>query len=212
MSEITSLPNILKIHIEEPTSNPEQVSSHHDLADDLLTAEKRYRAIVQVLINQLTGLQNTHLRIIVTPAIPEAVEAVSFWLLPLFPGAVSKKGDYFHFIPKQHASEFSIEFTSDTDDRDDQYEKVATLSTYCPECSSRWINAAMVQCTEGSTIEGKDYLSIRHQTASSENTTLVSLPEISTIKTTKDWELVINPDSPAPSPIGPKLRKIYQEL
>ena len=212
MSETITLPYILQIHVEEPTSNPDQPSAHHSLAEDLMTAEKRYRAILQVLIGQLTGLQNTHVRIIVSPAIPEAVDAVSFWLLPLFRGEISKSEGCFRFTPEQHAPEFSIEFTSDNDSCTASFEKVATLSAYCPECSSRWINAAMMQCTEGSTVEGKDYLKIRYQTASSEKTTLVSLPEISTIKTTKDWELVINPDSPVSSPIGPKLRKIYQEL
>jgi len=210
MSEATILPNLLQINIEEPTSNPDQPSIHHSLADDLETAEKRYRTIVQVLIQQLTGLQNTHVRFIVSPAIPEAVDAVTFWLLPLFQGEISKKGGLLYFTPKQNASRFSIEFTSDRDANTSDYEKTATLSAYCPECSSRWINAAMMQCSEENQVEGQDYLRIQHQKQSSN--TSISLPKIPVIKTKNDWEITINPNSPAPSPIGPKLRKIYREL
>jgi len=78
MSEATILPNLLQINIEEPTSNPDQPSIHHSLADDLETAEKRYRTIVQVLIQQLTGLQNTHVRFIVSqPTVQNAAPAGS---------------------------------------------------------------------------------------------------------------------------------------
>jgi len=212
MPETNPLPNLLQIHIEEPTSNPDQPSDHHNLADDLPTAEKRYRTILQVLIQQLTGLQNTHVRFIVTPAIPEAVDAVAFWLLPLFRGKVSKLGEYYHFSPEQHASEFTIEFTSNTEPNTSDYEKCATLSAYCPECSSRWINAAMMQCSEDTTVQGGDYLSIQHKTQKSGDCTPLPLPHIPIIKNKNDWEITINPNSPAPSPIGPKLRKIYQDL
>ena len=206
------LPNLLQIHIEEPTSNPDQPSSHHALADDLLTAEKRYRAILQVLIQQLTGLQNTHVRFIVTPDVPEAVDAVAFWILPLFRGEISKPGDHYHFSPEQHASEFTIEFTSNTDASIADYEKCATLSAHCPECSSRWINAAMLQCSENTPVQGKGYLNIQHRVQSTKETLPIPLPEIPVIKTKNDWEIIINPNSPAPSPIGSKLKKIYQEL
>lgn len=210
MSEPEHAPNILQIHIEEPTSNPEQVSPHHALANDLTEAEKRYRALTQVVISQLTGLQNTHLRIIVSPAIPEALEAVTFWLLPLFRGNITKNGDYFLFTPEQHAPAFSIEFTTVENACTAHYEKVATLSAYCPDCSSRWINAAMIQCAKGTQVEGKDYLNIQPSINDEEVTTL-NLPELPIIKTAEDWEMAIDPESPTPSLIGPKLNKLYQE-
>jgi len=94
-------PNILEIHIEEPTSDPAQPSVHHSLADDLGEAEKRYRALIHVLISQLTGLSQTHVRFVVSPRDPAAVEAVGFWMLPLFRGKVIKHGDHFHFTPEQ---------------------------------------------------------------------------------------------------------------
>ncbi len=211
MSEPDHPTNILQIHIEEPTSNPEQVSAHHTLAKDPAEAEKRYRALVHVMISQLTGLQDTHLRFIVTPAIPEALEAVTFWLLPLFRGKITKSKDHFLFTPEQYAPAISIEFTTDEDACTTSYEKTATLSAYCPECSSRWINAAMAQCTKDTKVVGESYLSIQHLASESE-TTLLSLPKLPTIKTAADWDIAIAPESTAPSLIRPKLKKLHQEL
>ncbi len=200
-------PNLITIRIEEPTSNPTQPSIHHTLADDLDEAEKRYRALVAVMISQLTGLSQTHIRFIVSPADPDAVAAVSFWLLPLFRGDVIKHGDHFHFTPEQHAPEFSIEFSGDDNFTNDEFEKCAELSVHCPECGARWINAAMQQCSEKNTVIGRDYLFIKHQKLTSTNSTN-KLPDLALIHTDADWQKAID----SHSPIGLKLKKFHAEI
>jgi hypothetical protein len=197
-------PNILEIHIEEPTSDPAQPSIHHSLADDLGEAENRYRTLIQVLVSQLTGLDQTHVRFIVSPKNDEAVEAVSFWILPLFRGKVVKHRDFFHFTPDQHAPEFTIEFTVDNLGSND-YEKTASLSAHCPQCSSRWINTAIQQCTETSEVIGKNYLTISHREQLS-NIATEELPELPVIHTDDDWQLALD------SLIGPKLAKFHREI
>ncbi len=195
---------ILEIQIEEPTSNPAQPSSHHLLADDLAEAEMRYRSLIQVLVSQLVGLRDTHVRFIVSPADPFAVEAVSFWILPLFRGKVSKLGDHFHFTPEQNAPEFTIEFAAENCSQP-SYLKIATLSAHCPQCSSRWINMAMQQCSESTMIKGSHYLTIRHVNQLPDFS-INEIPELPMIHTASDWQIALD------SPIGPKLQKIYNEI
>ena len=197
-------PYILEIHIEEPTSDPAQPSIHHSLADDLVEAELRYRALIQVLVSQLIGLRETHVRFVVSPADPFAVEAVSFWILPLLRGQVKKHDDHFLFTPEKNAPEFTIEFTAEKITQR-SYEKTATLSAHCPQCSSRWINMAMQQCSETSPVKGKHYLTILHKNQISDHSTS-EIPELPLIHTDADWQTALD------SPIGPKLQKIHTEI
>lgn len=202
-------PNILQIHIEEPTSNPAQPSAHHALADEVNEAEKRYRSLICVLISQLTGLNDTHVRFIVSPAEPEAIDAVSFWILPLFRGKVIKQKNHFCFTPEQNAPEFTIEFTIDQHPPTTDFQKSALLSAHCPQCSSRWINAAMMQCTETTQVKGENYLTIQHQKLTSSSDAdehAAHLPKLPVIHTSSDWQLAMD------SPVGPKLKKFYREL
>ena len=200
-----SHPNILQIQIEEPTSNPAQPSKHHALADDIAEAEKRYRALIRMLISQLTGLTNTHVRFIVSPAEPEAIDAVSFWLLPLFRGKVTKHPHHFLFTPEQNAPDFTIEFTIEKYPSTSKYKKLATLSAHCPQCSARWINAAMMRCSEAHQVTGLNYLTITHQ-ESIPNPKEILLPPLPLIHNASEWDQAIH------SPAGPKLMKFYHEL
>ncbi len=141
---------------------------------------------------------------VLPPRDPAAVEAVGFWMLPLFRGKVIKHGDHFHFTPEQNAPEFSIEFTAENM-TNDGYEKAAKLSAHCPQCSSRWINAAMQQCSETSEVIGKNYLTIYHQKLTPSNSP-TELPELPVIHTDIDWQLAMD------SPIGPKLKKFHNDI
>lgn len=204
-------PNLLIIHIEEPTSNPSQPSTHHLLADNLLEAERRYRTLITVMISQLTGLEGTHIRFIVSPADLGAIEAVTFWMLPLFRGEVIKHGDKFQFTPEQHAPKFFIEFTNDADLPTHEYEKIAHLSAHCPECGARWINAGMIQCNATHEVSGKEYLNIQHRSYHHEpttNGTSIKLPFLPLIHTDADWHHALAIDSP----ISLKLKKHYEML
>ncbi len=202
-----SLPHILEIHIEEPTSDPAQPSIHHALADDLAVAEKRYRALIRVLISQLVGLTQTHVRFIITPADDDAINAVSYWMLPFFRGNVrkSESGNHFYYTPEQNAPSFTISFTSDKNLPLENHQKSANLSAHCPSCSARWINTAMMQCTELNHVVGENYLKIQHRQHLAHCNTL-SLPELAMVHTDADWQLAMD------SPIGPKLKKFYDEI
>lgn len=198
-------PNILEIHIEEPTSDPAQPSIHHALADDLGEAERRYRALIRVLISQLTGLNQTLVKFIISPADEAAVEAVSFWMLSLFRGKVIKHGEHFQFTPEQHAPGFSIVFTTHPNLTSTHHEKSAILSAHCPSCSSRWINTAMTQCNESNHVVGEGYLTINHRDHLSKRST-ISLPDLPVILTDSDWQQALD------SPIGPKLAIFHDEI
>lgn len=197
-------PHILEIHIEEPTSDPTRPSVHHALADDLREAETRYRALIQALVSQLTGLHQTHVRFIVSPADPFAAEAVSFWILPLFRGNVIQRDKYFHFTPEQNAPEFTIEFNAYSPDNDN-FKKAAKLSAYCPQCSARWINMAMQQCSPEAQVIGKNYLAITHKNQFPHFSS-IEIPALPVIHTDADWQQALD------SPIGPKLQKFHTEI
>ncbi len=51
-------------------------------------AVKRYRSMVVVLLEQLEGLNNTHVRFCYAP--DDATDAIKFWLLPQLRGHTAK--------------------------------------------------------------------------------------------------------------------------
>jgi len=192
--------NLLLIEIEEPNANPALNSDHHALSENPVEAEHRYRAIISTLLQQLTGLNRTHVIFIVTPK--EALEAVTFWILSQLRGGVSKQDNVFHFTPEQNAPNFTLEFCTEIPPQNN-YQKIATLSADCPHCSSRWLNTAFLQCTETHHVVGKNYLKISHQ-KSTKSTPSITLPDLPIIQKSSDWELALH------SPIGGKLKKHYE--
>lgn len=155
--------NALLIFVKEPIAGTVKTRLAATVGDE--EATKRYRAMVAVLLQQLEGLTNTHVRFCYAP--DDAADAISFWLLPQLRGDVIKRGSDFLFTPKKHAPAFSIDFaaqgTGDLGDRlerattkafADGYEKVAAIGTDCVHCGSRWINAAFHQTKENSCVIG----------------------------------------------------------
>ena len=164
--------NALLIFLKEPI--PGKVKTRLAATVGHEEAAKRYRSMVAVLLEQLEGLNNTHVRFCYAP--DDATDAIKFWLLPQLRGHTIKQGNSFLFTPKKHASPFTIDFAAQGDGDlglrlkratsqafDDGHEKVAVIGTDCVHCGSRWINAAFTQttpdrCVVGPSDDGGYYL------------------------------------------------------
>lgn len=153
----------LLIFLEEPIPGP----SIPVLCTDGHPHEsiRRYRAIISVLLQQLEGLRDTHVRIYHSPE--DAGEAITFWLLPQLRGQVVKRDSDFLFTPEKNAPPISIDFkpleTSDSPSRhslaiqnafENGFKKVAIMDHTCLECGSRWIHTAMLQLKSSTCIIG----------------------------------------------------------
>ena len=141
--------NALLILIQEPITDP--MCS----ADSGLTPV-HYQAMLEVLLQQLEGLRNTHVRFCYQPA--DAGEALQFFLLPLLRGEIIKRPNDFLFTPSKNAPAITLDFhalnlgclgkaieAATADCFSQGYEKVAIIGSDTPDCGSRWINAAMLQ-------------------------------------------------------------------
>lgn len=164
--------NTLIVFLKEPI--PGKVKTRLGATVGHEEATLRYKAMVEVLLQQLEGLTNTHVRFCYAP--DDAGDAVTFWLLPLLRGDVIKRSKDFLFTPKKNAQPFTIDFVAQGDgdlgDRleratlqafADGAEKVAVIGTDCVDCGSRWINMAFLQtrtdnCVLGPSLDGGYYL------------------------------------------------------
>ena len=197
--------HLLIIQIEEPAPQSESTPTFTALADDFEEAEKRYRALITVMLQQLEGLTDCHVRFHVSPA--DATEAVAFWILPLLRGSVKMEGSIYHFTPQKNAPSISVEFCCDSSlsENTDHFVKSATLNPFCIECSARWINMAFLQTKPEQSICGTDYLEVNHK-GNSASCQPSLLPDLPIIKSEADWKNALT------SPIGGKLKKVYQML
>lgn len=164
--------NALLIFLKEPIAGNVKTRLAATVGEE--EAAKRYKAMVNVLLEQLEGLSNTHVRFCYTP--DDAGEAISFWLLPELRGDVIKRSSDFVFTPEKNAPPFTVDFKpqgdGDLGDRleratsqafADGYHKVAVIGTDCIHCGSRWINTAFLQtkehnCVIGPSADGGYYL------------------------------------------------------
>lgn len=148
--------NALLIFLKEPILGKVKPRLAATVGED--EAVKRYRSMVAVLLEQLEGLNNTHVRFCYAP--DDAADAIKFWLLPQFRGHTVTQGDSFLFTPLKNATPFTIDFMAQGDGDlgqrlkratsqafDDGYQKVAVMGTGCVHCGSRWINTAFSQTT-----------------------------------------------------------------
>lgn len=146
--------NVLLIFLKEPIPGKVKTRLASTLGPE--EAARCYRAMVAVLLQQLEGLTNTHVRFCYAP--DDAGEAVSFWILPQFRGEVTTHPDGFLFSPSKHAPDFTIDFSpqgeGDLGQRlerasaqafSEGFSKVAVIGTDCVDCGARWVNAAFLQ-------------------------------------------------------------------
>lgn len=108
-------------------------------------AELCYRALVRVLLRQLSGLQDCRVRICHTPE--DAGEAVRFWILPeiLAHPDIHLDPELLDFVPRGDGplgSQLERHFDAA---RAEGYDRIAAIDTGCIDLSARWINAAFAQ-------------------------------------------------------------------
>ncbi|MGJ8672332.1 TIGR04282 family arsenosugar biosynthesis glycosyltransferase [Rubritalea sp.] len=155
--------NALLIFLKEPIAGKVKTRLAASTGDD--EAARRYKAMVNVLLEQLEGLSNTHVRFCHTP--DDSGEAVTFWLLPELRGEVIKRSSDFIFTPKKNAPPFTIDFKPQGDGDlgeklqratnqafSEGYKKVAVIGSNCIHCGARWINAAFLQTKTNTCVIG----------------------------------------------------------
>ncbi|MFC5050964.1 DUF2064 domain-containing protein [Rubritalea spongiae] len=155
--------NALLIFLNEPIDGKVKKQLAASIGDE--QANLRYKAIVSVLLEQLEGLSNTHVRFCYAP--DDAGDAITFWLIPELRGDVIKRSTDFIFTPEKNAPPFTVDFhpqgegslSSCVQRATDQafsegYQKVAVIGTDCVHCGARWINAAFLQTKENSCVIG----------------------------------------------------------
>jgi len=180
--------NILIIEVEEANLALADNARFLNLAEDGEEALRRYQVISEVMLAQLIGIKDCHVRFVVTPA--DGVDAVRFWLLPLLRGEVqvlTSRSHVYQFFPEQHAPSFTI----------------SRLDMFCLECGARMLNMAFMQCLGGKEVEGKGYLNVLPNKV--ESLGKVEFPQLATISNNMEWEAALE------GPIGGKLTKAYEK-
>ena len=197
-------------------------------------AARVYQALVHVLLRQLNGLENCHLRFCYAP--DDADEAVRFWIL-------SHIIDHPALVFDETKIDFQPQGEGDLGDRlarafaqgfDEGYEKIAVIGTDCIDVSSRWVHAAFTQLNEkhsiivGPTPDGgyhllamdqhysklfqdipwstEETLSTTLTRAEEQNLAVYQLPPLTDIDTEDDYKEALL------GPLGPALRKAVKDL
>ena len=222
---------ILNLFLKEPL--PGQVRGR--LAESL-GGEKAvliYRAMVRILLQQLSGLEHCHLRISYTP--DDGEEAMRFWILPeiIDDPSIDLDPHLISFAPQgpgkihtrlAHAAERAFQ---------EGFRKVAFIGSECIEVSSRWIHAAFAQLNDeydvvlGPTTDGGQHLLVvqRHlpalfkdpswsgpafrrttEQAAKHGISLFTLPALPAIRTEDDYQAALT------GPLGPRFKKVTDKL
>lgn len=174
---------LLLVMLKEPIAGQVKTRLGSSVGDEL--AATYYRALVEVLLKQLQGLQNCRIRFCFTP--DDADDAVRFWLLPEMKASASPENDNLYLAPSPSINE---EFSQEVDFRpqgsgnlgnpddfgnriekafqqgfDDGFSEIALINSDCPECGARWINAAFSRLEQsdknliiGPSLQGSYYL------------------------------------------------------
>lgn len=122
-----------------------------------LGAEKAcdyYKAMIEVMLRQLRGLEKCRIRFCYTPA--DAGDALKFWLLPKMEAISSNEANLYHVPPNtpgEPAQEVDFrpignKITTEglgkafAEGFEVGFDQIGALDPTCLECGARWINAA----------------------------------------------------------------------
>ncbi|MBT8043419.1 MAG: hypothetical protein KJO79_00590, partial [Verrucomicrobiae bacterium] len=83
---------LLLVFLKEPLDGRVKKRLAADVGDR--EAALRYKALVEVLLRQLAGLENCRIRFCFSP--DDAEESVRFWLLPEMDATTARQGELFH--------------------------------------------------------------------------------------------------------------------
>lgn len=141
---------LLMVFLKEPIPGKVKTRLASTVGDD--EAARRYKALVEVLLRQLQGLENCRIRFCYAP--DDADDAIRFWLLPQMNASSSDK-ENIYIAPTALGDKYrqEIDFRPQGDgnlgDRmqrafaegfTDGFEEIAVIGTDCPDCGARWIN------------------------------------------------------------------------
>ncbi|MFK7909592.1 MAG: DUF2064 domain-containing protein [Akkermansiaceae bacterium] len=144
---------LLLVFLKEPIPGKVKTRLAADVGDD--EAARYYKAMVEILLKQLRGLQDCQIRFCYAP--DDAGDAIRFWLLSEM-GATSSDREGVYLAPvypssqKNHQEiDFRAQGEGDLGDRlerafaeafADGFTSTAVIGTDCPSCGARWINAS----------------------------------------------------------------------
>jgi len=147
---------LLLVFLKEPIPGKVKTRLAQDVGDE--DASRYYKALVEVLLKQLQGLQECRIRFCYAP--DDAEDAIRFWVLPEM-RATSSSTEGLYLAPHSHTEHTVSKPTQEVDFRpqgsgnlgdrldrafkvafEDDYSEVAVIGTDCPDCGARWINAA----------------------------------------------------------------------
>lgn len=183
---------LLIVMIKEPITG--QVKTRLGASVGLELASTYYKALVEILLKQLHGLNNCRIRFCFTP--DDASDSVRFWILPELSALPSPedKNVYLTTSPitgEKTAQEidFRPQGTGSLDTKianafkqgfHDGFSEIALINSDCPECGARWINAAFSALPPsannlivGPSLQGNCYLIILSSALSSPNNDLL---------------------------------------
>ncbi|MBT8036757.1 MAG: glycosyltransferase [Verrucomicrobiae bacterium] len=144
---------LLLIFLKEPIPGQVKTRLASDVGND--NAARYYKALVEVLLRQLQGLNHCRIRFCHSP--DDAGDAVRFWLLPEMRATAGPTEDVFLApssqlpTPPTQEVDFRAQRQGDTGSRlerafaegfNDGFSEIAAIGSDCPDCGARWINAA----------------------------------------------------------------------
>ncbi len=187
---------LLSLEIQEPLPGsvlPEMAADHGPSE-----AARRYRAIVVTTLRQLRGLENTRLRLIVSPS--DGSDAVRFWLLPRLAATWQMGLSIFR------TEGWEIDFGGDAH----SFTTHATGEILCPNLGARWVHTALlgmgktVHQVIGPAHGGGEYFRA-HSPSAIVPIDVRMLPALPVIQSSTHWEDAID------SAIGPALKRAWEE-
>ncbi len=151
---------LLLVFLKEPIAGKVKTRLAADLGDDE-EAARYYKALVEVLLRQLQGLNDCRIRFCYTP--DDAGDAIRFWILPAMNATAGKtEGVYLAASGAGFAQEVDFCFQGDGDlsERmqraivqgiDEGFDEIMLIASDCPDCGARWINAAFARLNSDDT-------------------------------------------------------------
>lgn len=142
---------LLLIFLKEPIPGKVKTRLAADVGDE--EAARYYKALVEVQLKQLQGLENCRIRFCYAP--DDADDAIRFWLLPQMNGSRGETEDVYlapTALGEKYRQEIDFRPQGDGDLGErmerafaegfaDGFEEIAVIGTDCPDCGARWINA-----------------------------------------------------------------------
>ena len=213
---------LLLVMLKEPLEGQVKTRLAASVGDQKATTY--YKALVEVLLKQLQGLNHCRIRFCYTP--DDARDAVRFWLLPQMNASISTDHTDLFLAPSSphlNILDQEIDFRPQGDGNlknriermfqqgfSDDFTEVALIKSDCPECGARWINAAFAHLAADTekTILGPDTHGGNYLIMKSASTTAVStetLPQLTPVVRIDDWLKLRK------TPLDAALKKILKE-